>query len=314
MIGDFPATTLEQWVVLQTVINEGSFAKAAERLHRSQSSISYALSGLQAHLGMELLHIVGRKAELTDAGKLMLAQSQPLVANFLRLESHAQGLKAGERTSLSLIVDSVFPKNLLFGGLKIFQQQFPHVLVHVSEVLRSESEQSLARKDADLYIIALSPEIAVVGNFLMDIDFVAVAHSDYPLHLLESPLSTVQLDQYPLVVIADRALQRTQMHRMNSMWSFSTFEAAIEAICHGVGYGWLPRERIRHLLESGVLKRLQVASQQVRKTPLYLVFGNETLCYDQTVAALARLLREQVANDRQGNSVLDKNRTAGDIE
>ncbi|STX49252.1 LysR family transcriptional regulator [Legionella hackeliae] len=32
--------TLEQWRVLQTVVDEGSFARAAEKLHKSQSSIS----------------------------------------------------------------------------------------------------------------------------------------------------------------------------------------------------------------------------------------------------------------------------------
>ncbi|MBZ8143617.1 LysR family transcriptional regulator, partial [Rubrivivax gelatinosus] len=32
-----PATTLEQWAVLQTIVETGSYAKAAEQLHRSQS-------------------------------------------------------------------------------------------------------------------------------------------------------------------------------------------------------------------------------------------------------------------------------------
>ena len=47
-----PRTTLEQWVVLQTVIEQGSFAQAATALNRSQSSVSYALSGLQERLGL----------------------------------------------------------------------------------------------------------------------------------------------------------------------------------------------------------------------------------------------------------------------
>jgi DNA-binding transcriptional LysR family regulator len=294
MATEIPSTTLEQWFVLQTVIDEGGFAKAAEKLHRSQSSVSYALSSLQERLGVELLHIVGRRAELTETGRLMLAQAQPLLTSFLQLEFRAHGLKAGVRASLTLIVDTVFPKGLLFAALKTFQQQYPQAQVHVAEVLRTESEQSLTNEEADLYVIALRQEASVVGNFLMDLDFVAVAHPEHPLHRMGSPLSAAQLEQYPLVAMADRALQRTQMRRMRSLWSFSTVEAAIEAICHGVGYGWLPLERIQTLLDAGQLKRLPVATQQIRKTPLYLVFGNETLYYDQTILALANIIRAQV--------------------
>lgn len=290
-MASLPATTLEQWFVLQTVIAEGSFARAAERLNRSQSSVSYALGALQQRLGMDLLQIVGRRAELTETGRLMLAQAQPLLASFSELEFRAQGLRAGVRASLSLIVDTVFPKDTLFAALKAFQQRYPLVHVHVAEVLRSESEQALAEQDADLYLITLKPERAAMGSFLLNMDFVAVAHPDHPLHRMEGPLSAAQLDQHLLVAIADRVQQRTQMRKGRSLWSFTTIDAAIEAVCHGLGYGWLPLPRIAAMLAAGELKRLPVANLPVRKTPLYLVFGGETLCFDPTVSALADILR-----------------------
>ncbi|WP_018609592.1 LysR family transcriptional regulator [Uliginosibacterium gangwonense] len=302
MPSELPATTFEQWFVLQTVVDEGSFTRAAERLNRSQSAVSYALNALQERLGMELLQIVGRKAELTEAGRLMLAQAQPLLASFRQLEFRAHGLKAGVRANLALIVDTVFPKSVLFAALRAFQQAYPQVQVHVTEVLRTESEQLLAQQEADLYIVALKQEAARMGNFLMNMDFVAVAHPDHPLHGLEGPLTAAQLEQYPLVAMADRAQQRTEMRHKRALWSFTTIEAAIEAVCHGVGYGWLPLARIESLLARGELKRLPMAAQQVRQTPLYLIFGSETLCYDQTVTALADVIRQLVS--RPGGRIL----------
>ena len=284
-------TTLEQWLVLQTVVEEGSYARAAERLNRSQSSVSYALSALQDRLGLELLTIQGRKAELTQAGRLMLAQAQPLLAGFRQLESQAASLKAGVRTSIGLVVDSVFPKDRLFAALLEFQQAWPQVQVHVTEVLRTENKNALAQQEAELYVITEQQDTDATTSFLLDIDFVALAQADHPLHQLEGPLSTAQLEQYPLVMIADRTSQRTQLRGVRSVWSFTTIEAAVEAVCHGVGYGWLPMHRVAALLESGQLKRLPVASAQIRKTPIYLVFGNESLCFDKTVTALAHSLR-----------------------
>jgi len=290
-----PGTTLEQWLVLQTVVEEGSYVRAAERLNRSQSSVSYALSALQERLGIELLHIYGRKAELTEAGRAMLAQAQPLLAGFRQLESRASGLKAGKRVSLGLVVDSVVPKAQLFAALLQFRRDWPEVQVHVAEVLRTESENALARQEAELYVITHQPDANITASFLLDIDFVALAHAQHPLHQLDGPLSTAQLEQYPLVVITDRAMQRTQMRSARSVWSFTTMEAAVEAVCQGVGYGWLPLNRVAALIENGQLKRLPVTSAQVRKTPLYLVFDNESLCFDKTVNALANSLRQALA-------------------
>jgi len=287
-----PDTTREQWLVLQTVVEEGSYARAAERLKRSQSSVSYALSALQDRLGLVLLEIQGRKAELTEAGHLMLAQALPLLNGFKQLESRAASLKAGVRTSIGLVVDSVFPKDRLFAALLEFQQAWPQVQVHVTEVLRTENKNALAQQEAELYVITEKQDTDAATSFLLDIDFVALARADHPLHQLEGPLSAAQLEQYPLVMIADRTSQRTQLRGVRSVWSFTTIEAAIEAVCHGVGYGWLPMHRVVALLESGQLKRLPVASAQIRKTPIYLVFGNESLCFDKTVTALAHSLRQ----------------------
>jgi len=67
-------TTLEQWALLERVVEAGSFARAAEETHRSQSSVSYNLSLLQERLGVALLMTEGRRAVLTPAGELLLNQ------------------------------------------------------------------------------------------------------------------------------------------------------------------------------------------------------------------------------------------------
>ena len=63
-----PRVTLEQWRTLQAIVDSGGYAQAAEHLHRSQSSISYAMQRLESHLGIKILKLNGRKAELTEAG------------------------------------------------------------------------------------------------------------------------------------------------------------------------------------------------------------------------------------------------------
>lgn len=93
-------TTLEQWALLEKVVELGSFAKAADETHRSQSSVSYNLALLQERLGVTLLTPSGRRAVLTPAGELLLGQVKPLLQAFSYVETHAATLRDGARTRL----------------------------------------------------------------------------------------------------------------------------------------------------------------------------------------------------------------------
>ncbi len=102
-------TTLEQWALLEKVVELGSFARAAEETNRSQSSVSYNLALLQERLGVALLAPSGRRAVLTPAGELLLNQVKPLLQAFAYVETHAATLRNGARTRPDLVVDSIFP-------------------------------------------------------------------------------------------------------------------------------------------------------------------------------------------------------------
>ncbi len=71
----------------------------------------------------------------------------------------------------------------------------------------------------------------------MNIDFVAVAHRDHPLSQQTAPLNDDALADWPLIRIADRDSAR-QPER--DAWTFSTIDAAVEAVMYQVGFGWLP--------------------------------------------------------------------------
>ena len=96
-----PAVTLDQWQILQAVGEEGSFQAAADRLHKSQSTVSYALHQLQEKLGVALFEYRGRRAHLTEAGDLILRRASQLVEQAHNLErfrhGSGQGLRAGDQ-------------------------------------------------------------------------------------------------------------------------------------------------------------------------------------------------------------------------
>ena len=50
-----PRISLEQWRALQAVVERGGYAQAAEALHKSQSTLTYAVQKIESLLGAELL-------------------------------------------------------------------------------------------------------------------------------------------------------------------------------------------------------------------------------------------------------------------
>ncbi|AKK82840.1 TPA: LysR family transcriptional regulator [Klebsiella aerogenes] len=282
-------TTMEQWALLEKVIELGSFAKAAEETNRSQSSVSYNLALLQERLGVALLAPSGRRAVLTPAGELLLNQVKPLLKAFSWVETHAATLRNGARTRLDLVVDSIFPRQRLFAILRQFQQRYPQTQVRLTEVLENIDEASAARSEADVMVLTRRQDITGRGEWLMNIDFIAVAHRDHPLSQSEEPLDDNALAPWPLIRIADRSGDASSTR---DAWTFSTIDAAIDAVLYQVGFGWLPEERIRAHLEQGVLKALPLSHGARRATPLHLIVKRDLAPLDEQVTTLLDLFRQ----------------------
>ncbi|MGO4841788.1 LysR family transcriptional regulator, partial [Rhizobiaceae sp. 2RAB30] len=86
------------------MVDAGGFAQAAEALHKSQSTISYAVRQIEERLGVPVFEIDGRKAMLTSEGRILYRRGKSLVDEAVRLERAADNLAKGREQMLSLAV------------------------------------------------------------------------------------------------------------------------------------------------------------------------------------------------------------------
>ena len=214
---------------------------------------------------------------------------KPLLKAFSWVETHAATLRNGARTRLDLVVDSIFPRQRLFAILRQFQQRYPQTQVRLTEVLENVDEASAARSEADVMVLPRRQDITGRGEWLMNIDFIAVAHRDHPLSQSDELLDDNALAPWPLIRIADRSGDASSTR---DAWTFSTIDAAIDAVLYQVGFGWLPEERIRAHLEQGVLKALPLNHGARRATPLHLIVKRDLAPLDEQVTTLLDLFRQ----------------------
>lgn len=82
--------------IFRQVAADGSFTKAAENLNRPKSSISTAVSRLEAYLGLRLLERTTRRIRLTDAGTNLYNESaehlNALHDLMLSAQTHSQSI------------------------------------------------------------------------------------------------------------------------------------------------------------------------------------------------------------------------------
>jgi len=286
-------TSLEQWRAFQAVIDHGGFAQAAAALHRSQSAVSYAVNRLQDQLGVRLLELDGRKARLTEMGQILLERSRHLVNSATELEQLAQYMEKGWEAEVRLAVDAAFPMAEIFKALKAFSPQSQGTRVLLTEVVLSGASDMLREDAADLVIGANLPA-EYLSEPLIDIEFVAVAHPEHPLHSLPTPLTSKQLSSELQIIIRDSGHTEKQSvgwQNTEQRWLVSNIDTAIESISHGLGFAWLPVHKITDKLNQGLLKPLPLREGAHYHASLNMVYGQP-----EKPGPATQLLAEKIRN------------------
>jgi DNA-binding transcriptional LysR family regulator len=272
-------TSLEQWAVLAAVVDEGGFAQAAVALNRSQSAVSYSIARLQESLDLSLLVVEGRKSVLTPQGQTLLTRARGLLRELDTLEALARGLKQGWESDLNLVVDAAFPRPRLLEIIAELQSSCPSTQIQLSDVVLSGAEEAIIAGSADLVVTSRVPP-GYLGNWLMDVKFVAVAHVQHPLSQLGRELVAEDLVHHVQAVVRDSGTQNPRDDGWlgaERRFTVSSLEASLATISAGLAYGWLPEHMLVGALRGGVLRELPLLAGARRNVSLHIVLAQPDL-------------------------------------
>ena len=277
---------MKQWRALHAVVDCGGFCEAAESLHLSQSSISYAIARLQEQFGFPLLKLMGRKAELTEEGRALLTRSRNLLSDAVELEMFADDLRRGSHLEIRLAVDPDFPTHLITRALHRLKERGHDIRVALSELTLTEIDHALRSRRADI-AIARSTLPGFHHMRLFQVDYVAVAHAQHRLTRLKRELYGTDLASEIEIVVSRSGQQHPiecnlAVSIQRQRWVVQSGDTAIRALCDGIGYAWLARHQARPLLENGILCLLQIDGDRKRTMLLHLASV-------QPVASCARI-------------------------
>ncbi|MEI8668117.1 MULTISPECIES: LysR family transcriptional regulator [unclassified Pseudoalteromonas] len=285
--------TLEQWKMFKAVVDHGGFAGASAAVHKSQSTVHHAVQKLEVALQIKLLEVKGRKAFLTDSGKLILRRAEFLIEEASKIESVANTLSEGVESTLKIAVDEVFPHPILYQALARTSELYPLLKIDLIESVLTGANELLNNAVVDLAISSI-PIYGISCNQLCNIEFVAVAHPNHPLHQRTETLSFRDLKLYRQIVVRDSGTQTSHDEGWlgaDMRWTVSHLRNSIDMVSQNLGYAWLPRTQVSHLIEEEKLKVLNLEQGTTRALKLYL------MCNDtDRLGPAAQEFKEQLIN------------------
>lgn len=290
-----PHITLEQWRSLIAVVDAGGYAQAAEILHKSQSAVTYAVQKIESLLAVKAFEIEGRKAILTPTGQMLYRRALALVEEASDLERTAHRLSSGWEAEIHIAAEILFPSRLLLACLDRFGQESPRTRVELIESVLGGTADALLKGEADLVISPQQPS-GFLGELLMRIRLIAVAHADHPLHRYERELTYRDLRAYRHLVVRDSGSKRDRRAvsvEVDQRWTVSQVATSIQVVTMGFGFAWLPEEHIREELKTGLLKPLPLREGGTREVPLYLILANPDFV-GPGIRRLAEIIKESV--------------------
>jgi DNA-binding transcriptional LysR family regulator len=291
-----PRISLDQWSALVAVVEAGGYAQASDRLHRTQSTITYTIKKLEDLLGVKVFELQGRKAVLTATGQVLYRRGKALLEEAGRVERAAAELARGWEPEIRLAVDIIFPTWLLLECFAAFSAERPDTRVELVESVLGGTEEALTEGRVDLAIGGNVPG-GFLGDPLMQVRFVCAAAPSHPLHQLGRTLTLDDLRQHRHLVVRDSGALRSRSGGWlnERRWTVTHKATSIRAACMGLGFAWYPEENIRDELASGALVPLPLAEGRERYVTLYLVYADVESA-GPGARRLAEILRSRVVD------------------
>lgn len=230
-----------------TVADHLHFGRAAAALHIARPVLSRAVTGLEAELGVELFVRPSERTELTDAGRTLLDQARPLLA-----EDDLREVTSSEAVEASPIFTiGIMPGVTVSKWTRLWAERKPDIPLHV---LRTDAENQVSvlhEGAADVSFVRLPVDQERLRTIPLYTEVpVVVVSKDHPATLRES-VSVVDLveehllqdpDTVPEWRAAANALRTGERRPLPTMRSTAD---AIALVSAGVGIVIVPQSVAR---------------------------------------------------------------------
>jgi DNA-binding transcriptional LysR family regulator len=266
--------TFRQVEVFVAVAREGSFARAAGRVHLSQPTLSEHVAELERELGARLFFRHGRRISLTEAGRVFADYAARLLSTAESARQAVADLDGLRRGSLLVGASTTPGLYVLPRIVADFRRRYPGVVLALRIANSRAIEERVHRHELDLGVVGghvLGAEEHCLAAGLVD-ELVLIVPPRHPW-ARRGTIGLRELREEPLLMreegsatrqLTERALQRVGLPSRSAMELDHT-EAIKQAVMAGLGIALVSRHAVRGEVASRRLAILRVRGLRLRR-------------------------------------------------
>lgn len=281
--------TLYQLEVFLAVVKTGSFTKAGELLHASQSGVSHTIADLEKELGVLLFTRNRNGVKLTETGNQILAYALEIVNQMEQIHQVAATAKGVQSGTIKIGAFPSFSLSLIPGLFQAFRKRYPGVELLLLEGSYAEIEEWIKAGVVDLGFLSNPCEGLDFLPLIRD-PLVAVLPATHPLSNHEV-ISIEQFEDVPFLLLKSgceglvlSAFEERSL-RLNTQFEVLENTTIISMVEAGLGVTILPSMILSgnqgnvlvKRLKSPIIREVGLAVRSHQKvTPVVAAFMKET--------------------------------------
>lgn len=264
--------TLDALIVIESIHRNGSFAAAADELHRVRSALTYTVQTLERDLDVILFDRSGHRAKLTSIGKVLLQEGNDILRSANDLERRIKRLQTGWEEEIFIAIDDVISIPKLYPLIELYYQECTLTKLYITSDILNGCWDALASGKADLAIgeTEKAPTGSEYGTIpLGQIKFVFAISPNHPLANIPEPLKHSDIINYRAIVTGDTArklpVRSAKVYSGQENLIVSSVQAQIQAQIRSLGVGYLPLHLIHEEIKSKKIMIKKVENEKLIK-------------------------------------------------
>ena len=272
---------------LVALVEEQSFSRAAQRLHRSQPSISHHLRQLETELNCVLIQRGGRGCSLTPAGRAYYEWASAVLEQQRQFhERWAQG----QSGRVKLACSTVPGRRLVPDLYHRLRQRAPQLVLQISQADSQDVIFGVERGRYDLGLIGMPYQGEGLASLRLFTEQTAVlAAADFGLGRAKSLRLSAVLPRYPLILRSAGSASRREAEQLIQRAGLELSQCHICAYCNEPEYirllllqkeglALMPPSLVQDSLERGELRAYTLEDVDSSRT-FYAICRQEQLRY-----------------------------------
>jgi DNA-binding transcriptional LysR family regulator len=272
---------LKQLQVFVAVAESGSFSRAAESTHITQSTVSQHISSLESEFSLKLLDRTGKGALLTEAGKLLFLHARRVISGAEEIPVILNRFKGLEDAVLKLGGSNIPACYIIPDFIPLFNRLKPGVTIVLYQGDSRQVLEMLIREECELSVTGCRfNEEEFVYTPLTEDRVSLVVNSDHRWYSREW-VSLEEIVDEPLIfrepgsgtgktVRAGFAAAGFSPEHLRIKTCLGSNESVKQAILAGAGISFLSEMSVKKECERGDLRILKVYGMDMLRS-IYLV-------------------------------------------